>query len=810
MTISYKWICEYLPSGMPVPSPELLSVILTSVGLEVESLDKYESVKGGLQGLVIGEVKSCESHPNADKLKLTSVDTGSDKLLQIVCGAPNVAVGQKVVVAPVGATIYPVASDPVTMKMAKIRGIESQGMICAADEIGLGKDHAGILVLPAGAKAGQTAASWFRPYEDYTITIGLTPNHMDAMSHLGIAREVCAYLSHRDKKYYTVAYPSLEAIPAGKKPAPIEITIENNQDCRRYSGITIEGVEVKESPAWLQDRLRSIGLKPISNIVDITNFVLHEMGQPLHAFDASRIKGRKIIVKNLPAGTPFLTLDHKEIRLQADDLMICNEEEGMCLAGVYGGWETGVSTTTRDVFLESAWFNPEAIRKTSFRHSLRTEAALHFEKGMDISNTVSALQRAAMLIREMAGGMVSSGVTDLYPHPKPRTQVSLSRSYLKKLSGKEYPETETDRILESLGFEIIESAGQRLQVAVPYHKPDISLPADIVEEVMRIDGYDNVPIPGSILVSPAVDAGRTIAVYREKIADFLVSQGFYEIFTNSITNSAYYGARELDSAVRMINNLSTELDIMRPSMLETGLESIAYNLNRRMDDLRFFEMGKTYSTKAAGVYEERNHLAIYLTGRASADTWKGKGAPMDLFFCKGICSAIFERLNLYGIEFSEAAEDKIQYGLIANLNGRRIGLLGKVHPSVLQRFDIRQPVFLADLEWDLLMEYGGKHREFTELPKQLAVQRDLALVISRSVSYGQVRSTVEKIGLDKLRKIGLFDIFESEKLGADKKSFAVSFSFLDETRTLTDKEIDAMMARIMKHLEQDLGAEIRK
>ena len=811
MNISYNWLCEYLPDNLPHISPEQLSKILTSTGLEVESLDKYESVKGGLQDLVAGEVVSCEQHPNADKLKLTKVDVGTGELLQIVCGAPNVAAGQKVIVARVGVTIYPLRGEPVTLKTAKIRGVESQGMICAADEVGLGEDHAGIILLPQDTRPGMAVSEIFHLYEDYIFGIGLTPNHMDAMSHLGVARDVCAYLSHHEQKTYQVKKPSTDRFSIDNRSLPISVNIENKRDCQRYSGVSIKGITLKESPRWMQDRLKAIGVRPISNIVDITNFVLHETGQPLHAFDADKIKGQRIIVKNLPTGTKFVTLDKKEIKLSAEDLMICDEAGGICLAGVFGGLDSGVGSATRNIFLESAWFSPESVRKTSFRHDLRTDAATHFEKGMDISGTTDALKRAAQLIRELAGGEIASDLVDVYPDPKPKTVVTLSYAYLKKLSGKTYDADSAKNILDSLGFEIRKQDAQGLEVLVPFHKPDISLPADIVEEIMRIDGLDNIDIPASISISPSIETDREESAYREKIADYLVGLGFHEIFTNSITNSAYFSETELKGTVKMINNLSAELNIMRPSLLETGLESIAYNLNRKNNNLRFFEFGKSYHSSGVGQYEERNHLSLYVTGNLREDSWKGKAAASDFYYLKGLAGRILELFRVKDIATTPLQQTKLENGIVISLRGQQAAVTGMVKRKVLQQFDIRQPVYFADLNWDLLLaEIKSNNIEFRELPRQLPVHRDLALVVDRSLSYESVEKALEKIRLDKLREVQLFDIFESEKLGSGKKSLAISFSFLDEEKTLTDKEVDGMMGRIMKTFEQELSAEIRK
>ncbi|HQW91598.1 MAG TPA: phenylalanine--tRNA ligase subunit beta, partial [Ferruginibacter sp.] len=643
MIISYNWLNEYMPE---IIEPEKLSKILTSIGLEVESMEKYETIKGSLEGLLIGEVITCEKHPDADKLKITTVNTGNAEKLQIVCGAANVAVGQKVVVATIGTTIYPVTGDPVTMKKAKIRGVESQGMICAEDEIGLGESHAGIMILPDDSKVGMPAAGYFKLTNDFIFEIGLTPNRMDAMSHLGVARDVCAYLCHHTKKDTVVKTPFKNGFKPDNQGLQMEVIIENTEACQRYSGVSIEGVTVAESPGWLQQKLKSIGLRPINNIVDITNFILHESGQPLHAFDADAITGRKVIIKNLPEGTPFTTLDEKERKLAAEDLMICHAEAPMCIGGVYGGLQSGVSASTKNIFLESAWFNPIYIRKTSLRHGLRTDAATRFEKGVDISNTVHVLKRAAILIKEIAGGEIASDIIDVYPSPKQKTEVALKYHYLKKLSGKNYHGDAVKNILHSLGFDLLKEGADEMRFAVPFSKPDISMAADIVEEIMRIDGLDNVEIPNTISIAPAVETLAHEAAYTEKTAEYLAGSGFREIFTNSITNSAYYTDDVLQHTVKMINNLSEELNIMRPGMMETGLTSIAYNLNRKNNDLKFYEFGKTYMVNETGKYSEKNHLAIYVTGNKSAGSWKEKAGKADFYFMKAVFEKIMHVLGL--------------------------------------------------------------------------------------------------------------------------------------------------------------------
>jgi phenylalanyl-tRNA synthetase beta chain len=808
MTISYKWLSEYLPVAV---DPERLSRILTSIGLEVESLHKYEEAKGGLKGLLIGEVIHTEKHPNADKLTLTRVNVGAAEPLQIVCGAPNVATGQKVVVAPVGVTIYPTTGEPLTMKIARIRSVESQGMICAEDEIGLGDSHAGIMVLQEDLKPGTLAADYFKPYDDYIYEIGLTPNRMDAMSHWGVARDVCAYLSHHDKKELRPKLPNSNAFRTDNTSLTIQVKVENEKACPRYSGVSIANVHIADSPQWLQQRLKSIGLRPINNLVDITNFIQHETGQPLHAFDADKITGHTVVVKNLADGTRFITLDEKERTLSSEDLMICNASEGMCIAGVFGGLHSGVTNATKNIFLESACFDPITIRKTSFRHGLRTDAATRFEKGTDISATVNVLRRAAILIKEICGGEIASEIVDIYPEKNEKTQVAIKYHYLKKLSGKNYHPDAVKNILTSLGFEIAKEGIDELRVAVPYHKPDISLPADLVEEVLRIDGLDNVAIPDAITITPSTEDNYATEIYREKAANYLVGLGFYEIMTNSITNSAYFSEAELEGSVKMLNNLSADLNILRPFMLETGLEAISHNLNRRNYDLRFFEYGKTYHTTGSGKYSEPEHLCLYITGKNQEDSWRGKGNNADFYVLKGAVANLLQLLGVKEANWEPIGHPKFESGLQASINGQIIVQIGAVHKTSLSRFDIKQPVFFADLNWDVLSRMAASYKPaFQAIPKFPAVQRDLAIVVGRQLTYGEVEKAVQKIKLGKLQQLKLFDIFESEKLGADKKSMAISFTFLDEEKTLTDKEIDGWMNKIMATLEKELQAEIRK
>lgn len=808
MTISYQWLSDYLPVTV---DPERLSRILTSIGLEVEHMGRYEEVKGGLEGLVIGEVLTAEKHPNADKLTLTTVNIGTGSPLNIVCGAPNVAAGQKVVVAPVGATIYPSGGEPLTMSQRKIRGSESQGMICAEDEIGLGTSHDGILVLPASAVVGTPAADYFKPHSDIIYEIGLTPNRMDAMSHWGVARDVCAYLSHHDKKDLKPKLPNGNSFKTDNNSLPVEVVVENEKACPRYSGVSIANVQIGESPLWLRQKLKSIGLRPINNIVDITNFIQHETGQPLHAFDANQISGKKILVKNLPEGTGFITLDEKERKLSAEDLMICDEKGGLCIAGVFGGLHSGVSSSTTNIFLESACFDPVITRKTSFRHGLRTDAASRFEKGTDISGTVLVLKRAAALIREIAGGQIASEIVDIYPGLQPKKEVAVKWHFIKKLSGKNYHPDAVKNILNSLGFEVIKEGIDELRVAVPYHKPDISLPADIVEEILRIDGLDNIEIPGAITITPSVEEQYAAETYREKVASALVGLGFNEMLTNSITNAAWFSEEEQKGMVKMINSLSAELNILRPSLFETAMDVVARNCNYKNNNLRLFEFGKAYSMQGSGKYSETDQLCLVITGNKQEDGWKQKNLPVDFFYLKAVLEKIFRLLGIDEGRPAPVEVGKLFNHLVYSVNGQPMAGIGEVKKNILDQFGIRQPVFFAGINWQLIAGLAGKSAaKIKELPKYPAVQRDLAMVVAKELAWDKVDTTVQKLKLEKLREVKLFDIFESEKLGKDKKSMAVNFTFLDEEKTLTDKEIDGWMNTIMSRLEKELQAEIRK
>ena len=803
MTISYNWLSEYLPKTV---SPEQLSIILTSIGLEVESLEKLENFRGGLAGLVVGEVVELSQHPNADKLKLTKVNTGGERSLNIVCGASNVALGQKVVVATIGTTIYPKSAEAgITMKLAKIRGEESEGMICAEDEIGVSDDHGGIIVLDASIKVGTPVAELYEYYQDWIYEIGLTPNRMDAMSHYGVAKDVCAYLSYHEA-------PTTAVSPLTKKSIkdaavkPFKVIIEDEKACARYSGLVIEGVKVAASPNWLKNRLQAIGVRSINNIVDITNFILHETGQPLHAFDAHQIKDATVVVKKYPAGTLFATLDGTERKLTANDLMISDTEKPLCIAGVFGGIKSGVSESTTTIFLESAWFENIHVRKTSLHHGLRTDAATRFEKGVDIAGTVNVLERAAQMIQELAGGKCSE-VVDMYPNPATKKTVVLTYAYLKKLSGKYYPTEKVKIILTSLGFEVISENADHIEVSVPYHKPDISIAADLVEEVLRIDGLDNIEIPSAITMSPSIDPLEQKEKFKEKIANYLVGRGFTEILTNSITNSAYFSEETLATAVKMLNNLTAELDVMRPSMLETGLETIAYNLNRQNNSISFFEIGKVYGKSNAGKYYESEQLAIYLSGKQSVDGWRTKGVDQDYFVAKGTAIALLELLGISGVQEKTASNGMTELVW----NKKTIGHIVVMGTKNLQAFGIKQGVQYIQFDVaGILNAYQSKKVVYKEVSKYPSIERDLALVIDKATPFALIESSIAEAKVEALSSTRVFDIFESDKLGACKKSVAINFVFNAPDKTLTDVEIDAMMKKLIQLFEKNIQAEIRK
>ena len=809
MKISYNWLQTYLPIKV---SLQECSTILTSIGLEVEGIAHFESIQGSLKGLVIGEVLDVQPHSNADKLKITRVNIGTAEPLQIVCGASNVAVGQKVVVATVGTTIHPIQAAPITIKLAKIRGIESYGMICAEDEIGISTNHDGIIVLPDNCIPGTPAATHFQPYEDDVLEIGLTPNRMDAMSHWGVAKDICAYLTHHKKSIHAVKYPYSNAFTVTTTILPINVQIQHTTACKRYSAISLSGITVQPSPPWLINRLLAIGVRSINNIVDISNYILHETGQPLHIFDADAIQGSTIVVRNAETNSSFITLDGKERTLHAEDLMICNATEPMAIAGVFGGQHSGVTANTKNIFIESAWFNPINIRKTSIRHGLRTDAATRFEKGVDISKTVQALKQATLLIQKIAGGKIASNIIDEYPEPIAKKEITLSFHYLKKLTGKNYTSDAVQNILKALDFEIIKENIDFISVTVPYSKPDIFLPADVVEEIIRIDGLDNITIPTKITITPAIDEHKTTNTLKEKLANYLVGNGFREIITNSITNSNYYTPAVLENSVRLLNNLSVMLDVMRSSMLETGLEVIAYNLNRKNADLLLFEFGKTYTREKDNIYKEEEHCTLYVTGAVQPLSWRSKTKWVDLFWIKGLANNLLELLGIQNLSWEKIDHASFEQAIQFTLNKKDIILLGEVKRSINDRFDIRQPVWMVDINWNNLLNYltSKKTIHYTEVSKFPAVERDSSIILSKNIGYQQIEQTITEIKLNNLQSIQVFDVFEHEKLGIDKRSIGLRFIFQDEEKTLTDEVVEKMMTKITQALQKNMQAEVRK
>lgn len=794
----------------PIPH-EKLNLILNSIGLEVEGYETYQEIRGNLAGLITGEVLTVEKHPNADRLSVTTVNIGNSEPLQIVCGAPNVAAGQKVIVAPVGVTIYPTAGEPITMKAAKIRGVESAGMICAEDEIGLGTDHNGIKILPAETSVGIEVSSLFNTYEDHVISIGLTPNRSDAMSHHGVARDICAWLNHHEGSSIKPVVSLKSATAEENNACPINVTIENTDDCRRYAGAYISGVNISSSPVWMQQRLKAIGQRSINAIVDITNYILHDTGQPLHAFDADKIKGQEIRIKNLPAGTLFKSLDEKERKLYETDLMICDgNNHPLCMGGVFGGIDSGVAVTTKNIFLESAWFHPVSIRKTSFGHQLRTDAAMHFEKSVDIGQTLEVLKKATALINEIAGGKIIGAFIDKYPVPLNQPVIKLNHAYVKKLSGKSYAPATVERILVDMGFECIEASAEAITVKVPSHKTDVHIPADLVEEIMRIDGFDNIEIPSSISITPATSNPNSDIALREKISSLLNGMGFNEMLNNSITNSKYYGEHESSMAVKMLNNLSSELDMLRLTMLETGLETVSKNLNHRNEHLKLFEFGKTYSCLNQS-YVEEDHLALFSTGVVQPTSWNNKEVEADLYFLKGVLHALQQQSGIKDLQYQLSKHEKFDVVLEGKSGDHVVVFVGKPTDQILRKFDIKVPVWYADIHWNSWVELSKKQLlRYKEISKFPAVQRDLSFLANTALSYGAIENALSSLSIHQLKGFRLFDIFKSEKLGKDKQSMAMNFTFMDETKTMKDEEIEKMMKKITGQLEKEFQIEIRK
>lgn len=804
MTISYNWLKEYID----IPeSAEDIGKVLTSTGLEVEKVEEHETVKGGLKGLVIGTVITCAKHPNADKLSVTTVDVGGDKILPIVCGAPNVAAGQRVVVAMPGTTVYPSKGEPFTIKNAKIRGEQSEGMICAEDEVGLGESHAGIMVLNTDVPNGTPAAQYFNIQSDYILEIGLTPNRADAASHIGVVRDIKA------SKNRAIKLPSVDSFKVDNKNLVIPVEVENKEACPRYSGLTISGIKVTDSPDWLKNRLLSIGLTPINNIVDITNYICHELGQPMHAFDADQITGGKVIVKTLPAGSKFTTLDNKERTLLANDLMICNAQEGMCIAGVFGGTKSGITENTKNIFLESAYFSADYIRKTSLHHQLKTDASFRFERGTDPNITVYALKRAALLVKELAGGQISSDIVDIYPTPIENRVFEVKDKNIHRLIGKVIPRDEMFGILERLDINIIGKTDDTFTVSVPPYRVDVLQEADITEEILRIYGFNNIELSDTASTDYLAEFPvKSIDKYKRSIGEMLVGNGFYEIWTNSLTNQSYQEKNKLTfkgEAVEILNKLSEEQGILRQTLLFTGLEVCAYNINRKQKDLKLYEFGKIYY-KEAGKYNEEERLVLFMTGNVETENWRHKTQSVTYYDLAQQVQHVLQKSGVTNIKQETIKDQLLEYGSKLLRGNEEIGKLGKVKPALLKDFGVKQEIFYAELNTSLLFQAANPKLVIKEVAKFPEVRRDLSLVLDKQVNFNEISNVVLNTEKRLIKNIIAFDVYEGENIPQGKKAYALGFTLLDETKTLTDDEIDKTMNRLMKAFEDKLGAVIRK
>lgn len=814
MKISYSWLKEYVKTELP---PEELGKLLTNCGLEVESIEKFETVAGGLNGMVVGEVKTKEKHPDADRLSITTVDIGTGNLLNIVCGAGNVAAGQKVVIATVGAMLYPTVGEPFEIKKSKIRGQLSEGMICAEDEIGLGTSHEGIMVLNAHAKIGTPAKDYFKISEDFVFEIGLTPNRADAASHVGVARDLVAVLNviaTSDQEKQSLILPTVNNFNVDSTDRVIDVKVEDTVACPRYSGLTISDIKVIDSPEWLKNRLKAIGVRPINNIVDVTNYVLHELGQPMHAFDADKIKGDTVIIKKLTDKTKFKTLDETERELSSDDLMICNSEGGMCIAGVFGGIDSGITEKTKTIFLESAYFESTSVRRSSKRHSLKTDASFRFERGTDPNITVYALKRAALLIKEVAGGKISSDIIDVYPKKIENFKVAFSYEQCAQLIGKRIDIELIKNIITSLGIEIEHEGNDALLLSVPPFKVDVQREQDVIEEVLRIYGYNNIEIPVTLNSSLAFAEKPDREKIQNIVSDLLTNNGFSEMMCLSLTkeeHAAKLKSLNTDHNVKMLNPLSTDLNVLRQTLLFSGLETIIYNRNRKNPDLKLYEFGKTYMTiKAGEKYIETKHLSVFITGSKQGENWNAKEEPVNLYTLKGIVKAILERLGITDVKMTEYSGDLFSSGLSFNLNKKSVVEFGSVSKSILRSMDIKQEVFYADFNWDLIIEAVKKTNVmYTEVPKFPEVRRDLALLIDKTIQFEQLEQLAYQAEKGILKNVNLFDVYEGDKLPSGKKSYALSFTLQDDNATLTDKQIEKIMEKLMKTYQEKVGAEIR-
>jgi phenylalanyl-tRNA synthetase beta chain len=815
MLISYKWLNDYLQikkNGKPVEiNPDELESILTETGLEVESVTPFESIKGGLEGLVIGEVLSVEKHPDADRLTLAKV-LYADEPVDIVCGAPNVKAGQKVVVAPVNTTIFPIKGEPFKIKKAKIRGIASYGMICAEDEIGIGENHDGIIELPRDVEVGIDAKSYYKPETDWIFDIALTPNRSDAHSHIGVARDIAAYLKINSDYDVALINPAIPEPAITENKLPIDVTIENTKACPRYAGIVLSGITVKPSPEWMKKKLIAIGVKPINNVVDITNFILHEYGQPLHAFDYDKIKGHKIIVKTSRDEAQFKTLDGDTRKLHRDDLVICDQKNAMCIGGVYGGFDSGVKDETTTIFLESAYFDPVFIRKTAMRHNLRTDAAMRFEKGIDPQMAVTALKRAVSLLSEYAAAMTASPVIDVYPNPVKPATVKLSIAYVHTLCGEKIPVETMISIFEALGIEILDRNENEMTVEVPTFKTEVTRPADLVEELLRIYGFNNISIQSEFRPVIKVDMDRDINKYREIAANYLADTGFNEMVSWSFARSELLQKAGMsnETDVRLFNPLSADLDTMRPGLMSSVMQVVQYNHNRKNIDLKLFELGRSYH-KINGQFDEREHLVLAMTGNVQPESWENENTTVDFYTLKSRVVNLLRKLGLEKYTFQPLEDNHFEYGLTASSYQGDIVKLGLVRKELAKVFGIKKEVWFADFDWQVIeKEIANKKTRFEPISKYPAIRRDLAMIADDNIEYAALKLFAQKIGGKLLKEVHLFDIYKDKKLGEGKISYALSFVFQDKTKTLTDRGIDVIMNKLIAGYEKEFDVNIRK
>ncbi len=820
MNISYNWLKEYVNFDL---TPDEVAAALTSIGLETGGVEEVQSIKGGLEGLVVGEVLTCEPHPNSDHMHVTTVNVGQADPVQIVCGAANVAAGQKVIVATLGTKLYD-GDQCFTIKKSKLRGIESNGMICAEDEIGIGTSHEGIIVLPADTVPGTLAKDYYNIKSDYVLEVDITPNRADACSHYGVARDLYAWLLQNGHPA-TLTRPSVDAFQVDSHDLDIQVEVQNTEACPRYAGVAIKNVTVKESPEWLQNKLRLIGVRPINNIVDITNYILHAYGQPMHCFDAGKIKGGKIVVKTCAAGTKFVTLDEVERTLDERDLMICNAEEPMCLAGVFGGVDSGTTETTTDVFLESAYFHPTWVRKTARRHGLSTDSSFRFERGVDPNGTLYALKEAALLVKELAGGEIASDIKDNYPAPIADFPVELSYAYVNALIGKEIPRETVKRIVASLEMKTVGETDEVLSLLVPPYRVDVQRPCDVVEDILRIYGYNNVEIPTSLKSSLSVKGETDKSVKLQNlVAEQLVGCGFNEILNNSLTAAAYYEGLESykpENLVRVMNPLSNDLNVMRATLLFGGLESICHNANRKNADLKFFEFGNCYHfnaerknpDKVLAAYSEELHLGIWLTGKRVSNSWAHPDEPTSVYELKAHVLNVFRRLGVsFGaLVFGNLTDDIYSVAIsVHTRGGKLLATFGVLHKCLQKKFDIDNEIYYADLNWKELMKaVKNSVVTYKEISKFPAVKRDLALLLDKKVQFADIEKIAYETEKKLLKSVELFDVYEGKNLEAGKKSYAISFLLQDEAATLNDKQIDKVMQKLIANLQNKLGAQLR-